>query len=402
MNTCGFIRSAVEEGIDTILSLAEAKKADPTKRLVVTGCMVQRYGDDLQKELPEVDLFIGTDGFHEIASCLEQLEARQKAGPVLRRPPRFLMNSALPRRLSTPSHRAYMKITEGCANRCSYCLIPSLRGGLRSRCPEDLVHEARLMGAAGVKELTLVGQDLTAYGADLGSAGPRLLDLLEGLLDNSAIPWIRLLYLHPVRVNDELLDFMAAHPRIVPYLDIPLQHVSGRILQAMNRPHDPEKIKTLVARVREKLPGAAIRTTFMVGFPGETEADVDMLESFMRRFLLEHVGVFTYSDEEGCAACSLPDQVDEKIKIARRGRLMAVQSEISLARNKRLKGTVQEVLVEGISRETELLLEGRTRHQAPEVDGCVYITSGIARPGEMIKVRITEAHPYDLVGERIG
>lgn len=398
VNTCGFIQSAVEEGIDTILALGELKEDLPDKVLVVTGCMVQRYGEELAAELPEVDLFIGTEGIQEIVTRLRQYLAGQPV-PLALAPPTFLMDATLPRQLSTPSHRAYLKVTEGCANRCAYCLIPSLRGGLRSRPLDDLLAEARTLAAAGVRELTLVAQDLTAYGCDLGPAGPRLLDLLAGLLETTAIPWLRLLYLYPIRVDEELLRFMAANPRVVPYLDVPLQHVSSRMLTAMNRPYDHQQAQAVVRRIRRHLPGAAIRTTLMVGFPGETEQDVAMLEAFLREHTLDHVGIFTYSNEEGCAAYSLPDQVAEEIKEERRERLMAVQHEISLARNTLRIGTVETVLVEGVSEETELLLEGRLASQAPEIDGCVYISAGTCNPGDLVAVRITEAHPYDLVGE---
>jgi ribosomal protein S12 methylthiotransferase len=398
VNTCGFIQPAVEEGIDTILSLAELKEEQPDKLLVVAGCMVQRYGDALVAELPEVDLFIGTEGTQDIAIRLRQLLAGQPVPLALARPT-FLMDARLPRQLSTPRHRAYLKVTEGCANRCAYCLIPTLRGGLRSRPLDDLLAEARGLEAAGVKELTLVAQDLTAYGHDLGPGGPRLLDLLAGLLDTTAIPWLRLLYLYPIRVSEELLRFMAANPRIVPYLDIPLQHVSSRMLKAMNRLYDRQQAQEVVRRIRRQLPEAAIRTTFMVGFPGETGQDVDMIAAFLREFTLDHVGIFTYSNEEGCAAFHLPDQVGDEVKEERRERLMALQSEISLARNKLRLGTVETVLVEGVSGETDLLLEGRLASQAPEIDGCVYISAGTCNPGDLVPVRITEAHPYDLVGE---
>ena len=401
VNTCGFIQSAVEEGIGTILALAELKEEHPATRLVVVGCMVQRYRHELVAELPEVDLFLGTEGLQEIVARLRELLAGSPL-PLAIAPPSFLMNARQPRRLSTPPHRAYLKVTEGCANRCAYCLIPSIRGPLRSRELPDLLSEARALEAAGVKELTLVAQDLTAYGHDLGPGGPRLLDLLAGLLRETAIPWLRLLYLYPVRVTDPLLEFMAAQPRVVPYLDVPLQHVSSRVLAAMNRPYGHREAEAVVRRIRRYLPAAALRTTFMVGFPGETERDVELLEQFLRDFQLDHVGIFTYSNEEGCAAFLLPAQIDEAEKVSRRERLMAAQRDISLAHNTLRVGTVEPVLIEGVSRETELLLEGRTRFQAPEIDGCVYINAGVCSPGEIVPVRITEAHPYDLVGEIVS
>lgn len=398
VNTCGFIQSAVEEGIEEILSLAAIKEHYPDKKLVVVGCMVQRYGADLASELPEVDLFIGTEGTQDIVSRLKGLALAEK--PLVHlAPPTFLLDSSLPRRLSSPAHRAYMKVTEGCSNRCAYCLIPSLRGDLRSRKLGDLVNEVGILAENGVRELTFVAQDLTAYGLDLGPGAPRLVELLDALLQASNIPWFRLLYLYPTRVTTELLEFIAANPRIVPYLDIPLQHVSDRVLKGMNRPYGRKQIEVLLAKIRSILPQAAIRTTFMVGFPGENEADVQELADFMQEQKLAHVGIFGYSNEEGCAAYSLSGQCSEEEKSERRQRLMELQGRISLAANQAMVGRVEKVLVEGWSRETDLLLEGRTRFQAPEIDGCVYINAGVASPGDIVDVRITEAHPYDLVGE---
>ena len=398
VNTCGFIQSAVEEGIEEILTLVEVKERWPEKKLAVVGCMVQRYGADLAKELPEVDLFIGTEGTQNLVARLKELAPAEK--PLIHlAPPSFLLDSTLPRKLSSPAHRAYMKVTEGCSNRCAYCLIPSLRGDLRSRSLADLVNEVRMLAENGVRELTLVAQDLTAYGLDLGAGAPHLVELLRELLAASDIPWFRLLYLYPTRVNVQLLEFMTANPRIVPYLDIPLQHVSDSVLKAMNRPYGRQQIETLLALIRSILPQAAIRTTFMVGFPGETEEDVQQLVDFMQAQRLAHVGIFGYSNEEGCAAYNLPEHLSEEEKSERRQRLMELQSGISLAGNQAMVGRVEKVLVEGWSRETDLLLEGRTRFQAPEVDGCVYINAGMANPGDIEDVRISEAHPYDLVGE---
>ncbi|MDH4332097.1 MAG: 30S ribosomal protein S12 methylthiotransferase RimO [Desulfobulbaceae bacterium] len=398
VNTCGFIQSAVEEGIQEILALAELKERWPEKKVVVVGCMVQRYGGELANELPEVDLFIGTEGTQDIVSRLQEL-AQAKETPIHLAPPTFLLDSTLPRRLSSPAHRAYMKVTEGCSNRCAYCMIPSLRGDLRSRSLEDLVNEVGMLAENGVREVTLVAQDLTAYGHDLGAGAPHLVELLRALLSATDIPWFRLLYLYPTRVSAELLEFMAANPRIVPYLDIPLQHVSDRVLKGMNRPYGRQKIDALLARIRSILPQAAIRTTFMVGFPGETEEDVRLLAEFMQTQQLDHVGIFAYSNEEGCAAYNFSGHCDEEEKSERRQRLMELQRGISLARNQAMVGRVEKVLVEGWSRETDLLLEGRTRFQAPEIDGCVYITAGVCNPGDIVDVLITEAHPYDLVGE---
>lgn len=401
VNTCGFIQSAAEEAVDEILRLGAIKAEQPGTLLVVTGCLVQRYGEDLKTALPEVDLFLGTESFFDIATRLAALDqhARPAMADLAGQP--FLMNSAMPRLVSTPPHRAYLKITEGCSNACSYCMIPSIRGRLRSRDLDDVVREARKLQDQGVRELTLIGQDLTAYGLDLGAQEPRLVHLLTQLLSETTIPWLRMLYLYPHRITDPLLHLIADHERLLPYLDIPLQHVSPNILRLMNRPAGKGNLDKLFAKIRQILPQAAIRTTFIVGFPGETEADVDLLEEFMRTYRLDHVGVFAYSNEEGSAAAKLPDHCPEELKEARLQRLMELQAEISLAKNQELVGTITQVLVEGVSAETDLLLEGRMRSQAPDIDGCVYINSGEYAVGDIVALKITEAHTYDVVGESI-
>jgi len=399
VNTCGFIQSAVEEAIDEILRLCSIKEERPEVRLVVTGCLVQRYGAELQHELPEVDIFLGTENIADIASSLQDLPSPGSSFLAELSAPRFLMHSSLPRQVSTPLHRAYLKITEGCSNACSYCMIPSIRGRLRSREVKDIIMEAQRLESLGVKELTLVGQDLTAYGLDLGREGPRLPQLLSHLLAETSIPWLRTLYLYPQRISDLLLEMMSGNERLLPYLDIPLQHVSPKILRAMNRPSQGGEIEKLFARIARIIPEAAVRTTFIVGFPGECEDDVLMLEEFLRNYRLNHVGIFTYSSEEGSMAATLPDQCPEELKEERRQRLMELQAGISALKNQQLVGTVQRVLVEGVSTETELLLEGRLRSQAPEVDGCVYINDGVCAIGDIVSLRITEAHVYDVVGE---
>lgn len=398
INTCGFIRSAVEEAIDEILALAKYKQEDPEKLLVVTGCMVQRYGEELRGELPEVDLFIGTERFHEITEFLR--EKRAESTTILHTErTSFLMDSSLPRRLSTPPHRAYLKVTEGCSNHCTYCMIPSIRGKLRSRKLADLINEARLLEGTGVKELTLIAQDLLAYGKDLLGSSTKITTLLEALLAETSMPWIRLLYLHPARITPDLLDFIKANPRILPYFDIPLQHTSSRILKLMNRPYDHDHLEKTIEMIRYRLPGAVIRTTLMVGFPGETEEDMEEMQVFLKKHRLNHVGVFTYSNEEGCRAASLPGHCSEETKQKRFQIIMELQKKISLDVQKQYVGKTLNVLVEGESSESELLLEGRTTFQAPEIDGCVYITAGTVSPGDIAEVLITEAHPYDLVGE---
>jgi ribosomal protein S12 methylthiotransferase len=401
VNTCGFIQSAVEEGIDAIMEMIQLKRQAPQALLVVTGCMVQRYGEALRRELPEVDLFLGTETFSDIAVRLEHcISASKKArSPLHLGDSRFLMDSTAPRLLSTPPHRAYLKVTEGCNNRCSYCLIPSIRGRQRSRRLQDLIVEAQKLEASGVKELTLIAQDLTAYGTDFGKNGDKLTDLLDGLLKDTSIAWIRMLYLHPARLDEKIIRLTAGHSRITPYFDIPLQHVSDRILKRMRRPYTGKRAAHLLTTIRRLLPEAALRTTFMVGFPGETEKDVDQLTAFIEKHRFDHLGVFAYSDEEGSAASKLDRQVAEEVKRQRLEKVMALQAEISSQLNNAMLGRTVRVLVEGISRETDLLLEGRTGRQAAEIDGCVYINEGHCAPGDFVWVKITEAHPYDLVGE---
>jgi len=401
VNTCGFIQSAVEEGIDAIMEMIQLKHEMPQALLVVTGCMVQRYGEALRRELPEVDLFLGTETFSDIAVHLEHFlsSSKKTRAPLLLGDSRFLMDSTAPRLLSTPPHRAYLKVTEGCNNRCSYCLIPSIRGRQRSRKPEDLILEAQKLEATGVKELTLIAQDLTAYGTDFGTNGGKLADLLEGLLKNTSIDWIRMLYLHPARLDEKIIHLAARHSRITPYFDIPLQHVSDQILKRMRRPYTGEQAAHLLTSIRRQMPEASLRTTFMVGFPGETEEDVDQLKAFMKKYRFDHLGVFAYSNEERSAAYKLNRQVAEEVKRQRLEKVMALQAEISSQLNNAMIGRTVRVLVEGISRETDLLLEGRTSRQAAEIDGCVYINKGNCAPGDFVNVKITEAHPYDLVGE---
>lgn len=394
VNTCGFIQPAVEEGIAEILELASLKEKGSAK-LVVTGCMVQRYRDKLLEELPEVDLLVGTEGVIDIALLLEDLIAGSGDREIYTPKP-FLMDATLPRRIATPKFRAWMKITEGCDNHCSYCMIPSIRGTLRSREIEDLVREGRILEGHGVKELALIAQDLTAYGADKGSKA--LVPLLQNLLKHTTIPWIRLLYLYPSGVDDELLELMAENDRIVPYLDIPFQHVSDNVLKRMNRRYSRADLESLVEKIRRYLPEVALRTTFLLGFPGETEEDISELESFLLAMRLDHVGVFAYADEEGAPSEFFDDQRTDAEKNDRVAHILSIQSQISTEIQKKYLGRIEPVMVEGLSRETDLLLEGRTRFQAPDIDGCVYINDGQASPGDIVRVQISETQIYDLVG----
>lgn len=396
LNTCGFIQPAVEEAIDEILALAQIKKQRPGTKLIVLGCLVQRYKGKLIDELPEVDLFIGTEACHDISQRVQQLLAGNMVEKV-QLPDRTLMDSRLPRILATPPYRAWLKITEGCSNRCSYCMIPSIRGDLRSRGQEDLIREAKFLEERGVKELSLIAQDLTAYGNDL-DGDFNLNFLLRNLLKHSSIPWLRLLYLYPSGITDSLLSLMADNQRIVPYLDIPFQHASSRILKAMNRRYNGDDLYQLIEKIRDHLPSAALRTTFLVGFPGETEEDLQEIEQMLYTVRFDHVGVFSYTNEEGCRSENWQGQCTDQVKDERRSRILALQANLSPEIQQKYVGRNELVLIEGVSSETDLLLEGRTRFQAPEVDGCVYITEGIANPGDIVEVNITEAQIYDLVG----
>jgi ribosomal protein S12 methylthiotransferase len=396
INTCGFIQPAVEEAIDEILELIRIKEEFPDKLIVVTGCLVQRYREKLQVELPEVDLFVGTEGVSDIARLIDGIVSG-KSSQLIHLPDRFLMDSRLARRLATPFFRSWLKITEGCNNKCAYCMIPSIRGNLRSRSVADLVEETIRLEGMGVKELTLIAQDLTAFGQEQGDTG-RLLELLKALLAKTSIPWVRLMYLYPTGISGALLDMMAAHSRIVPYLDIPFQHVSDHILQKMNRRYCRDDLYRLIDTIRSTLPDVALRTTFLVGFPGENDCDIQLLEQFLHDMKIDHVGVFAYANEEGCPSEFFPDQCSDLEKDSRLQHILEVQAGISQNMLKKYIGRVEPVLVEGLSRETELLLEGRTRFQAPDIDGCVYINEGEANPGDIVSVRISDTQVYDLVG----
>jgi len=397
LNTCGFIQPAVEEAVDEILALAQLKAEHPGQKLVVIGCLVQRYREGLAAELPEVDLFVGTEGCHDMARRVEMLFGGEEEKHIVQLPDRFLMDSNLPRTLTTPFFRAWFKITEGCDNRCSYCMIPSIRGNLRSRTMDDLLREAVRLEQHGVKELSFIAQDLTAYGNDL-PAGSNLTELLRRMLKETKIPWLRLLYLYPSGIDEQLLALMAENPRITPYLDIPFQHVSSKVLQKMNRRYTREDLYQLVELIRRYLPDVALRTTFLVGFPGETDKDLEEIVTFLRDILLDHVGVFPYANEDGCASMHYGGQVNEEEKLARRDRILEVQAQVSHEIQQKYIGRRELVLVEGLSSETDLLLEGRTRYQAPDVDGCVYINDGTANPGDFVTVLIEESQVYDLVG----
>jgi len=398
INTCGFIQEAVEEAIEEILALATIKDESPAsdKKLVVVGCLVQRYGQQLADELPEVDLFVGTEGAEQIPQLVANLFSAGPGSPKVVLPPEYLMSSASPRLITTPSFRGWLKITEGCDNRCSYCMIPYIRGPLRSRTIDDVVLEAKRLEEGGLKEMSLVAQDSTAYGNDLVDVS--LEGLLKGLLQDTSIPWIRLLYLYPSGITDELIAIIKGEPRILPYLDIPLQHINDRMLKAMNRRYGYRDVMDLIEKLRSNIPDIALRSTFLVGFPGETDKEYLEIERFLKDMRLDHVGVFAYANEDGVPSTRLQEQIPENVRNERKEMLLNLQAEISSENLKKYVNKDIDVLVEGVSQETDLLLEGRSKYQAPDVDGVVYINDGTANPGDIVRVRITETAIYDLVG----
>ncbi len=397
VNTCGFIQDACKEAVDTILELARHKEADPQKRLAVTGCLVQRFGEALATELPEVDYFIGV---HDFPDLLEILDGGPETGDgrLFHQAPPYDYCRPEARYPATPRHLAYLKIAEGCSHRCTFCVIPLIRGPYRSRPLSTLVAEAEALAASGVKELILVAQDTTAYGLEQ-PGHPRLPELLKALSAIPGLQWIRLMYAHPARITRELLETMGAKPRLVPYLDIPIQHGHNEVLRRMGRGYNHRQILDTVGLIRAILPRATLRTTVMVGFPGETEAHFQALRELIEEVRFDHLGVFLYSPEEGAPASRLKDAVPRRLARQRARILKALQAQIVKARLKALVGTVQPVLVEGLSPESDYLLSGRLASQAPDIDGQVYITAGTGRVGEIQMVRLTRALPYDLVGE---
>ncbi len=396
INTCGFIGAAKEESIDTILSAAELKKENPNMKIVVAGCLTQRYKTQLAEGLPEVDLFIGTDEFSKIGEFLEQ---DLPQGTIKARRTHYLYSGELPKKNTLSKSSAYVKVAEGCQHNCSFCIIPAIRGKLRSRPIGSVVAEVRKLADEGIKEINLIAQDLAAYGRDVGTTD--LLALLKELVQIEGIAWIRLLYVYPENISDEFLEFFASQPKIVKYLDIPVQHASDRLLEKMNRCVTQENLRQTIQKLRRVVPDVAIRTSVMVGFPGETDEDFHTLLDFIQDMRFTHLGCFQYSPEEGTVAGRMKDQIDDEVKALRYARLMEVQKEISKQHLASLVGRTFPVLVQGLSDETDLLAEGRLSYQAPEVDGVVYINDGHIVPGSVQMVTITESHDYDLVGHVI-
>jgi ribosomal protein S12 methylthiotransferase len=417
VNTCAFIDSAKQESIDTILEMAQHKKDGACRRLIVTGCMAERYRDELKREIPEIDAVLGTGEVPEIVGAIGGggspmmfYRPGQLPGPAPQPPaasrqalPTYIYDADTPRLLATPKHYAYVKIAEGCDYKCAFCIIPKLRGEYRSRPGESIVREATALAARGVKELLLISQDTTFYGIDRHERGA-LARLLRALNQVEGLEWIRLLYLYPTTIDDQTLAAMAECDKVCNYIDLPLQHASDAVLKRMKRPGTRKAYDRLLTRIRDRVPGVAFRTTFIVGFPGETDADVDELSGFVGDHPFDHVGVFTYSHEEGTSAHAFADDVPARAKRARRARLMGLQKRLVQKRQRSRIGERARVLVDGPSADHDLVLKARLATQAPDIDACVYLTEcdpSTFRPGDFAQVEIVGAREYDLIARPV-
>lgn len=405
VNTCGFIESAKEESINTILQMAEYKKSGSCKYIIVTGCLSQRYAEELFSELPEADAIAGVEVYDEIGSIIKRVMNGERFIMLERSKPDVIYTSKetfLPRILTTPSYTAYLKIAEGCDNCCSYCAIPKIRGPYRSKPMEQVLKEAKALTDNGVKELIVVAQDTTRYGEDLPGGKLLLADLLKELNKIESLKWIRVMYCYPNNFTDELIETFASLDKVCKYVDLPLQHASNRLLASMNRYDTREEVETLLAKLRKRIPGIVIRTTFIVGFPGETDADFEELKEFVEQQRFENAGVFAYSQEEGTVAGAMPNQIPDEIKQERYHELMALQAQISEEIHKDTEGQTLEVLVEGIEEDGSGLHYGRSYREAPDIDGLVFIENpGDIKPGCFVKVNILQGFTYESVGERI-
>jgi ribosomal protein S12 methylthiotransferase len=424
VNTCAFIDEAKQESIDAILEMAQKKAQGRARRLVVTGCLGERYRDELRKEIPEIDAVLGTGDVPGIVAAIGGVTNAGAAPLTFYRKydaphpapststststkhptPTYLYDASTPRHLSTPRHYAYLKVAEGCDYTCAFCIIPTLRGSYRSRSEDSIVQEAEALAARGVKELLLISQDTTFFGNDRKERGAlgrllRRLNAIEGL------EWIRLLYLYPTTITDDTLDAMADCEKVCKYIDLPLQHASADVLRRMRRPGNRQAYDKLLARIRSRVPGVTLRTTFIVGFPGETEAEFAELEAFIRETNFDHVGVFTYSHEEGTRAYEMEDDVPPAMKKKRRDRLMKLQKQIVARRQKTRKGEVVRVMVDGPSSESDLVWQGRLEGQAPDIDAVVFFDRCDPEslvPGTIVQARIEGARGYDIVAAPVG
>jgi ribosomal protein S12 methylthiotransferase len=394
VNTCGFIDAAKQESIDTILEMAAQKRTGACKKLVVTGCLSQRYSGDLEKELPEVDHFLGSSDMPKIRQVLKDNAERMLVG----NPADWVPSASDPRTLSTRGASAYVKIAEGCNRSCSFCVIPNLRGKQRSRTIDDVVKEVEQLVDRGVLEVNLVSQDTIAYGRDLAS-GETLTDLVRRVADVPGLRWLRVFYLYPEKMGDELIELIADHPVIVPYVDMPLQHAADGMLRRMRRGHGGKRLYELVERMKGRIPDLTFRTAFIVGHPGETEAEFQELVDFVTWAEFDRVGVFRYSDEPEAHAFTFDEKVSRGDSYNRARKLMGLQRKISERKNRQLRGKQLEVLVEGPSEESELVMVGRHRGQAPDIDGVVYLSGELSQPGTLVQVKISQSTDYDLLGD---
>ncbi|HWQ61102.1 MAG TPA: 30S ribosomal protein S12 methylthiotransferase RimO [Negativicutes bacterium] len=396
VNTCSFIDAAKEESIATILQAAEYKQEGKCSVLIVAGCLGQRYRQELLDELPEVDAIVGTGAWHRVNEAIDAVLAGRRL--VIAGDSEAIYDHTMPRLITTPAYSSYVKIAEGCSNCCSYCAIPQLRGKFRSRPVESVVAEVERLVARGAKEINLIAQDTTSYGRDIYGE-PRLAALLRALVRVEGLVWLRLLYCYPRYFTDELIELIAAEPKICKYVDLPLQHAHDDILTAMNRRDSRADSERLLAKIRAAIPGVAIRTTFIVGFPGETEEHFAALQAFVAEQRFDHVGVFTYSQEADTVAGRREDQVADDVKQERYHALMALQAKISEELGAALAGRELDVLVEGV--EEDGVARGRSYREAPDVDGRVFVENAAAGPGEFVRARVVQGFAYDLLAERI-
>lgn len=399
VNTCAFIQSAKEESITTVLNMADYKESGRCRSLIIAGCLGQRYGQELLDDMPEVNAVLGTDAYRRIMEAVrETLKGRRV---VLTGEDNTMYDAHTPRIRTTPGYTAYVKIAEGCDNRCAFCAIPDIRGHFRSRSIEDIKAEVVELAEQGVKEIVLIAEDSTYYGLDLYGK-PRLAQLLRELAQVEKIRWIRTLYMYPKFFTDELIDVYATEPKVLKYVDMPLQHAHDSVLKAMRRPDRRADIVALIKKLRERVPGIVIRSTFIVGFPGETDAQYQSLRDFVEEMRFEKMGVFTFSREEGTPAYDMPGQISEEVMQERYHDLMSLQSRISEEVNRELEGQTIEVLVEGRDQEQNNIAVGRSYREAPDVDGQVYIEGdATSQPGDIVRVRVLQGFTYDVVGELV-
>lgn len=405
VNTCGFIEDSKKESIQRILDMASLKQEGKIKKVVVAGCLTQRYKTDLVEGLPEADLFIGSGEFQNIGKILRNHEQGEKQKTFFNLPT-YLQEAETPRVNSQPKHRAYLKISEGCMKRCAFCAIPLIRGNLQSRKIDNIVNEAKLLAASGVKELIIISHDFTDYGLDLKRKDPTVkeapVELLRQLAEVEGIKWIRLLYLYPDGITPEMIELIKSNDKFVKYFDMPLQHINNGVLKRMNRKMTREEITQALTLIRTEIPDAVIRTQFIVGFPGETQESFEELLQFIAEQKFDRVGCFQYSPEEGTPGGKMDQQVDDETKQKRFEAVMEVQQNISREKHRAFIGRTIEVVVEGLSDETDLLLQGRNSQQAPDIDGVVLINDGQAEIGQFVKVKITDSMEYDLIGEIVA